>query len=45
MNCYCIESEEKFIYCVENVEKKYIENIEHAWFKMEEYMDKNGIKW
>jgi len=36
MNCYCIETEEKFIYCVENVEKKYIKNIEHAWFKKED---------
>ena len=35
MNCYCIENEEKFVYCVENVEKKYMKNIEHAWFKKE----------
>jgi len=35
MKCYCIETDEKFIYCVENVEEKYIENIEHAWFKKE----------
>jgi hypothetical protein len=33
MNCYCIENEEKFIYFVENVEEKYTQNVEHAWFK------------
>ena len=33
MNCYCIETNDKFIYCVENVEEKYFQNIEHAWFK------------
>jgi hypothetical protein len=37
MDCYCIEYEEKFIYCVENVEEKYVQNIEHAWF-----INKNG---
>ena len=35
MKCYCIETDDKFTYCVENVEDKYIENIEHAWFKKE----------
>jgi hypothetical protein len=35
MDCYCTENEEKFIYCVENVEEKYVQNIEHAWFKRE----------
>jgi hypothetical protein len=33
MKCYCIETDEKFIYCVENAENKFIDNIEHAWFK------------
>ncbi|GHV08865.1 MAG: hypothetical protein Ta2A_18030 [Treponemataceae bacterium] len=33
MKCYCIEKDDKFVYCVENIEEKYIENIEHAWFK------------
>ena len=35
MKCYCIEIADKFVFCVENVEPKYIENIEHAWFKKE----------
>ena len=39
MNCYCIETYDKFIYCVENAENEYIENIEHAWFK------KDGVKY
>jgi len=33
MNCYCIENNEKFIFCVENVEEEFIHNVEHAWFK------------
>ncbi|MHB9295511.1 hypothetical protein PilKf_01257 [Pillotina sp. SPG140] len=33
MKCYCFEIDDKFIYCVENVEEKYKENVEHAWFK------------
>jgi hypothetical protein len=39
MNCYCIETNDKFIYCVENAENEYIQNIEHAWFK------KEGVKY
>jgi hypothetical protein len=35
MECYCIEKDEKFIFCIENAEGKYIENIEHAWFKLD----------
>jgi hypothetical protein len=33
MKCYCIETDDKFTFCVENVEEKYIDNVEHAWFK------------
>jgi hypothetical protein len=33
MKCYCLETDNKFIYCVENVKEKYIEDVEHAWFK------------
>jgi hypothetical protein len=33
MKCYFIETEEKFVYCVESVEEKYVENVLHAWFK------------
>ena len=36
MNCYCIETLDKFIFYVENVEGQYIDNIEHAWFKKDE---------
>jgi hypothetical protein len=33
MECYCIETLDKFIFYVENVEEKYVNNMEHAWFK------------
>jgi hypothetical protein len=33
MKCYCVEDGDKFIFCVEDVEEKYIANVEHAWFK------------
>jgi hypothetical protein len=33
MKCYCVETNDKFIYCVENAENKFIKNIEAAWFK------------
>ena len=35
MNCYCVETEDKFTFIVENAEKKFIENIEHAWWKLD----------
>jgi hypothetical protein len=35
MICYCVENIDKFIFCVENVEPEYIENLEHAWWKKE----------
>jgi hypothetical protein len=35
MECYCEETKDKFIFYVENAEKEFIENIEHAWFKLE----------
>jgi hypothetical protein len=50
MKCYCIESGDKFIFCVENVDEKYIENVEGAWFKkdgnkyIKEYPNANAIK-
>lgn len=33
MDCYCIETLDKFIFCVENADEQYVDNIEHAWFK------------
>ena len=35
MKCYCVETNDKFIFIVENAEKEFIENIEHAWFKLD----------
>jgi len=29
MNCYCIENNDKFLFCLENVENKYIETLEN----------------
>jgi hypothetical protein len=34
MDCYCIETLDKFIFCVENADEQYVDNIEHAWFKI-----------
>jgi len=33
MKCYCKESQEDFIFCVENSEERYYKNIEDAWFQ------------
>jgi hypothetical protein len=38
MKCYCCETESEFLFCVEEVDEKYIENVEAAWFKR--YEDK-----
>jgi hypothetical protein len=35
MKCYCEETNDKFTFILENVEKEFIENIEHAWFKLD----------
>ena len=35
MKCYCVETEDKFTFIVENAEDDFIENIEHAWFKLD----------
>ncbi len=35
MKCYCIENDDRFIFCVENAEKEYIKNIETAWFRLD----------
>jgi hypothetical protein len=35
MKCYCVETNDKFTFIVENVDKEFIENIEHAWFKLD----------
>ena len=35
MKCYCIETNDKITFIVENAEKEFIENIEHAWFKLD----------
>jgi len=35
MKCYCLETKDKFTFYVENAEKEFIENIEHAWFKLD----------
>ena len=49
MNCYCYETEEDFILCVENAEVECEEIILHAWFEktangyIKTYPMKNGI--
>jgi len=35
MKCYCIETNDKFTFIIDNAEKEFIENIEHAWFKLD----------
>jgi hypothetical protein len=35
MKCYCVETNDKFTFIVDNVEKEFIENIEHAWFRLD----------
>ena len=35
MKCYCIETKDKFIFCVENAEMEFVENIKHAWFRLD----------
>ena len=35
MKCYCVETNDKFTFIVENAEKEFVENIEHAWFKLD----------
>jgi hypothetical protein len=33
MKCYCYETENKLIFCVENASKEFKKNLEAAWFK------------
>lgn len=33
MNCYCVEKEKEFVFCVENADSEYEQNIKDAWFE------------
>ncbi len=36
MNCYCYETETEFIFCVKDVDTRFTDNLEAAWFKPSE---------
>lgn len=52
MQCYCYETETEFIFCVEDVDEKLIENLQSAWFQQTDQgflkiynkeMESNGV--